>query len=237
LRGQLQRQLLAGDEKAKDLHEKVTALQDEIVKNKQMRARAVWKFFPAQADGDRALIYDSPNGGKVIETLAFPRQKAGEGLCLADYLLPKSSGKMDYLAMFVVTCGDQVKELSTEYRDKGEYFKSHAIQAVAIESAEGFAELLHDKIRTMWGIADPAGLTIQEKLQNKYRGIRVSFGYPACPNLEDQTKMFKLLEPEQVGVKLTENFMMEPEASVSALVFHHPQAHYFSVLDDNGAGA
>jgi 5-methyltetrahydrofolate--homocysteine methyltransferase len=235
LRGQLQKLLQNKDARAMELHGKVTELQDEIVKRKYMNARAIWRFLPAQSEGDRVLVYDSPAGGKVLTTFDFPRQKTGEGLSLADYVLPKSGGKMDYIATFIVTTGDRVKEISADYREKGEYFRSHAIQAVAIESAEGFAELLHDRIRTMWGIADPAGMTIQEKLQTKYRGIRVSFGYPACPNMEDQTKLFELLDPRRIGVELTENFMMEPEASVSAIVFHHPQAHYFSVLEAGGS--
>jgi 5-methyltetrahydrofolate--homocysteine methyltransferase len=88
----------------------------------------------------------------------------------------------------------------------------------------------------MWGIGDPKDMTLQQKLQTKYRGIRVSFGYPACPNLEDQAQLFALLGPaKHIGVGLTENFMMEPEASVSALVFHHPEARYFSVLGEETA--
>jgi 5-methyltetrahydrofolate--homocysteine methyltransferase len=137
---------------------------------------------------------------------------------------------MDYVAMFVVTCGQGVRELSERWRDQGEYLKSHALQAIAIESAEGFPELLHERLRSMWGIPDPVGTTLRDKFQARYRGLRVSFGYPACPALEDQAKLFKLLDPlKNIGVELTEGFMMEPEASVSALVFHHPQAHYFSV--------
>ena len=101
---------------------------------------------------------------------------------------------------------------------------------MAIESAEAFAELLHDRLRSMWGIPDPVGMTLREKFQARYRGLRVSFGYPACPALEDQRQLFTLLEPQRhIGVVLTEGLMMEPEASVSALVFHHPQARYFSV--------
>ena len=102
------------------------------------------------------------------------------------------------------------------------------MQALAIESAEGFAELLHRKIRAMWNIGDPPGTTLKDLLKTNYRGIRVSFGYPACPNLDDQKKLFALLDPNDIGVSLTEGCMMDPEASVSALVFHHPQAKYFS---------
>ena len=142
----------------------------------------------------------------------------------------KSGGTVDFVALFAVTCGQGIRELSDRYRDAGEYLKSHALQSIAIESAEGFAELLHERVRAMWGIADPAAMTVKEKFQARYRGLRVSFGYPACPNLEDQTKLFRLLDPEKnAGITLTEGFMMEPEASVSALVFQHPDARYFAV--------
>jgi 5-methyltetrahydrofolate--homocysteine methyltransferase len=140
---------------------------------------------------------------------------------------------MDYLALFAVTCGQGVRELSERYKQAGQYLQSHVVQALAIEGAEGFAELLHQRLREMWGFPDPTDLTMRERFKARYRGIRVSFGYPACPRLEDQTKLFKLLQvTESIAVQLTEGFMMEPEASVSALVFHHPQAKYFSILED-----
>ena len=113
------------------------------------------------------------------------------------------------------------------WKDRGEYVRSHALQALAIECAEAFAEMLHSRLRTLWGFPDPPELSISEKLKARYRGIRVSFGYPACPNLADQATLFRLLEPESFGLTLTEGFMMDPEASVSAVVFHHPAAKYF----------
>ena len=236
LRGTLQKQLDRGDEKAVKLHKTVTELQSEIVARKLIAPKAVWRFFPAQAEGDRTVIYESLRGGPPIARFDFPRQSAGDLLCLSDFVLPASDGKMDYVALFVVTCGQGILELSREWREKGDYLKSHALQAIAIESAEALAELLHDRIRSMWGIGDPKDMTLQQKLQTKYRGIRVSFGYPACPNLEDQAQLFALLDPaKHIGVGLTENFMMEPEASVSALVFHHPEARYFSVLGEETA--
>ncbi len=234
LRGTLQKQLDKGDKKAVKLHRAVTELQAEIVAKQLITPKAAWRFFAAQSEGDKVLVMDSPKGGNILATFDFPRQSGGENLCLSDYVLPKSSGKMDYVAFFIVTCGQGIMDLSKEWREKGDYFRSHALQSIAIESAEAFAELLHDRLRTMWGISDPKEMTIQKKLQTHYRGLRVSFGYPACPNLEDQRKLFDLLQPEKnLGVNLTENFMMEPEASVSALVFHHPEARYFSVVENN----
>jgi 5-methyltetrahydrofolate--homocysteine methyltransferase len=186
-------------------------------------------IFAADSSGDRLNLYESPKAAKPLASFDFPRQPNGDRLCLSDYVRP-DNGERDFVAMFVVTCGQGIRELSDRYRDAGEYLKSHALQSIAIESAEGFAELLHERLRKMWGIGDPSAMTIREKFQAQYRGLRVSFGYPACPNLEDQTTLFRLLQPESnIGVRLTEGFMMEPEASVSALVFHHPQARYFSV--------
>jgi 5-methyltetrahydrofolate--homocysteine methyltransferase len=229
LRGGLEQLLRDKNPKAVELTRRVAALQDEILEKKLIAAKAVYKFFAADGDGDRLNLYASPSASAPLASFDFPRQPSGERLCLADFVRPASDGR-DYVALFVVTCGAGVRELSDRYRDAGEYLRSHALQAIAIESAEGFAELLHDRLRRMWGIGDPPSMAIKEKFQARYRGLRVSFGYPACPRLEDQAELFRLLDPEKnCGVKLTEGFMMDPEASVSALVFHHPQARYFSV--------
>jgi 5-methyltetrahydrofolate--homocysteine methyltransferase len=231
LKGNLETLLEQGDKKARDLDRLVRGLEDEILAKKMLRARGVYKFFPANSHGDEILIYNSA-GTEVIEVFHFPRQAHGEGLCLSDFVAPQSSGKRDYVAMFTVTCGHGVRELSEQYKQDGQYPKSHTLQAIAIEGAEAFAELLHRRLREMWGFPDAAELTMRERFKARYRGVRVSFGYPACPRLEDQAKLFKLLQAtETIGVDLTEGFMMEPEASVSALVFHHPQAKYFSILE------
>jgi len=232
LKGNLETLLEQGDKKARDLDRLVRGLEDEILAKKMLRARGVYKFFPANSNGDEILIYNSA-GTEVIEVFHFPRQAHGEGLCLSDFVAPQSSGKRDYVAMFTVTCGHGVRELSGQYKQDGRYPKSHTLQAIAIEGAEAFAELLHRRLREMWGFPDAAELTMRERFKARYRGVRVSFGYPACPRLEDQAKLFKLLQTtETIGVDLTEGFMMEPEASVSALVFHHPHAKYFSILEE-----
>jgi 5-methyltetrahydrofolate--homocysteine methyltransferase len=230
LRGNLEQHLKDKNPKAVELYRRVNELQDEILAKKMITAKAVYKFFAADSTGDRVDLYESPTAKDPLTSFDFPRQRGGERLCLADFVRPAASGQRDYVSMFVVTCGAGIRALSDKYRDEGEYLRSHALQAIAVESAEGFAELLHDRIRRMWGIGDPAEMTIRQKFQSHYRGMRVSFGYPACPNMEDQTKLFELLQPtKNIGVELTEGFMMEPEASVSALVFHHPQSRYFSV--------
>jgi 5-methyltetrahydrofolate--homocysteine methyltransferase len=154
----------------------------------------------------------------------FPRQPGAERLCLADYVRGDAD---DFVAMFAVTCGAGVRERAEAWKARGDYLRSHALQALAIECAEAFAEMLHARLRTLWGFPDPPDLSIADKLKGRYRGIRVSFGYPACPNLADQSTLWRLLRPDEVGISLTEGHMMDPEASVSALVFHHPAAKYF----------
>jgi 5-methyltetrahydrofolate--homocysteine methyltransferase len=136
--------------------------------------------------------------------------------------------------MFATTVGPGVRALAEQWKADGQYLRSHILQVLALEGAEAFAELLHQKIREMWGIADPPGTTIGDLFKVRYRGVRVSFGYPACPRLEDQAQLFRLLSVEQsIGVQLTEGFMMEPEGSVTALVFHHPDAKYFSLAPED----
>ncbi|HVR70676.1 MAG TPA: vitamin B12 dependent-methionine synthase activation domain-containing protein, partial [Vicinamibacteria bacterium] len=164
----------------------------------------------------------------------FPRQAGGERLCLADYVRDAASGEADHVALFAVTCGAGVRELADRWKEEGQYLRCHLLQALAIECAEAFAELLHARLRTQWGFPDPPGLSLPDKLKAHYRGIRVSFGYPACPNLADQRILFDLLRPEQIGLTLTEGDMMDPEAAVSALVFHHPEAKYFKAAGGDG---
>jgi 5-methyltetrahydrofolate--homocysteine methyltransferase len=130
--------------------------------------------------------------------------------------------------MFVVTAGAACASAPKSGRRPASSFKAHAIQALAIETAEGTAEWLHRRIREDWGFPDPPTTTMHDRFTSKYRGKRYSFGYPACPNLDDQQGLFQLLRPEDIGVQLTEGMMMEPEASVSALVFHHPDCAYFT---------
>jgi 5-methyltetrahydrofolate--homocysteine methyltransferase len=132
------------------------------------------------------------------------------------------------MAIFVVTAGGCIRERAEDWKRAGEYFKSIAIQALATETAEGASEWLHRRIREDWGFPDPPTTTMHDRFTSKYRGKRYSFGYPACPNMEDQQGIWKLLQPEEIGVHLTEGMMMEPEASVSALVFHHPGCAYFT---------
>lgn len=194
----------------------------------------VYQFFRATSSGNRLNLCS--DNGDLIHTFEFPRQKNFPYLCLSDYVSAgetiKSPTEMDNVAMFVVTAGSGIRKKAAELKDKGQYLKSHILQALAIETAEGFAEYIHGLIRAQWGYPDSLDMTMMERFQAKYQGKRYSFGYPACPKLEDQAPLFQILKPEEIGVQLTDGFMMDPEASVSAIVFHHPQATYFSVGSD-----
>jgi 5-methyltetrahydrofolate--homocysteine methyltransferase len=228
LKGNLEKLLSEKDETAVKLFRMVEEFKKEAIAKRYITAQGVYRFFPCRSRGDDLLIYDPADPSRVIETFTFPRQLSGERLCLSDYCRDVESGETDSLAMFALTCGRGVRRLSSEWKEAGDYLRSHTLQAVAIEAAEGLAEWLHKKIRTDWGFPDPAQLTLPDLFHKKYRGVRVSFGYPACPNLADQRKLFKLLDATaRIGLELTEGDMMDPEASVSAVVFHHPEAKYF----------
>ena len=194
----------------------------------------MFKFFPGRADGQTLLIY-SPDGAAVLERFYFGRQSQREGLCLTDYVLPAGNGpQMDYVGMFVTTIGPGVRDLAAQWIAEGQFLNAHILQALALESAEGFAELLHQQMRQMWGIGDPPGITPYQLFRTQYRGRRFSFGYPACPRLEDQEQLFRALEvSSHLDVSLTEGYMMDPESSVSALVFHHPDAKYFNLSEQD----
>jgi 5-methyltetrahydrofolate--homocysteine methyltransferase len=224
LKGAVGRLLDEGDAKAVELRDMVTALQREAASRAWLRADGLYRFYEANAAGDHLVLYEA---GREVARFRFPRQPAGERLCLADYARPVESGERDYVALFAVTCGAGVRRLAEDWKESGQYLRSHALQALAIESAEAFAEMLHARLRTQWGFPDPPGTSMADRLKARYRGLRVSPGYPACPELADQRIIFDLLGPERIGLTLTEGFMMDPEAAVSAIVFHHPEAKYF----------
>lgn len=225
LRGYSDKLLQQGDARAVELHELAT----EFLRSGLLKPAGMYQFFPAQSDGDDVIIYDPKDAKTEIERFTFPRQAKAPFLCLADYLKSTASGEMDYVAFMQVTAGHGVRAEATRLKEAGKFLESHALQATALELAEGFAERLHQEIRDQWGFPDATDFSMRDRFAAKYQGQRFSFGYPACPNLEDQAKLFGLIKPEDIGVHLTEEFMMDPEASVSAIVFAHPDARYFNV--------
>ena len=231
LRGSYERLRAAGDPKALALEQIVREIQAEC-RAGSMRARAVWQFFEAEGEGNELRLYAGRGGSQPAARITFPRQAREPGLALPDFVLPARDGQRDHVALFVTTAGAGVRELAEEAKQKGEYVRSHALSALALETAEASAEWLHARLRNLWGFPDPPETTMADRLRGHYRGKRYSFGYPACPELADQAVLFRLLQPEDIGVALTDGYMMDPEASVSALVFHHPDAIYFGVGPD-----
>jgi 5-methyltetrahydrofolate--homocysteine methyltransferase len=225
-KGNFTKDLAEPQPKALELFHRVEEVKEEAARF--MKVKAVWQFFPAERDGNAIHLF-SPSGDTRLHTFRFARQPREDGLSLSDYILESESGARDHLILFVVTAGAGIREQAGEWKRSGEFFKAHALSALALETAEACAEWLHRRIREDWGFPDPPALTMQDRFTSRYRGKRYSFGYPACPNLDDQQALWKLLCPGEIGVSLTEGMMMDPEASVSALVFHHPDCSYFSV--------
>jgi 5-methyltetrahydrofolate--homocysteine methyltransferase len=232
-RGDFEKHLAARDAKAVELYNEMEEVKNEAATF--LKVRAVWQFFEAEADGNELHLFATGKKDRLL-TWAFKRQKTGDQLCLSDYVLAPVAGKRDHVAVLVVTAGEGIRERAEKAKQDGYYFKSHGLQALAIETAEACAEWLHRRIREDWGFPDPPEMTMAQRFTSRYRGKRYSFGYPACPDLEDQAGIWRLLRPEEIGVQLTDGFMMDPEASVSALVFHHPDCTYFSVGDAAEAG-
>jgi 5-methyltetrahydrofolate--homocysteine methyltransferase len=230
VKGKISRLLEEKDEKTLHIKSIIDTLLTEAKEKDLINPSAMYQFFPAQSDGDSVLIYDPVDHRTIIEKFDFPRQTKEPYLCIADYLKSKDSGEMDYVGFFSVTAGTGIRELAADMKEQGRFLESHALQALALETAEGFAELVHQQMRDRWGFPDSVDFTMRERFSARYQGQRFSFGYPACPELEDQQKLFKLIQPEDIGIQLTDGCMMEPEASVSAIVFAHPEARYFNVL-------
>ncbi|HTP44746.1 MAG TPA: methionine synthase [Candidatus Acidoferrum sp.] len=227
-RGNFEKALAARDRRALELFNNMEEVRREAAGF--MKISAVWQFFEAERVGNSIALY-APDSGTPLHTFHFQRQHPPGDLCLSDYILPATNGSRDHVALFVVTAGAGIRERAEAAKSAGRYFFSHGLQALAIETAEACAEWLHRRIREDWGFSDAPSLTMADRFTSRYRGKRYSFGYPACPCLEDQSGIWLLLRPEEIGVHLTEGMMMDPEASVSALVFHHPDCAYFSVGD------
>jgi 5-methyltetrahydrofolate--homocysteine methyltransferase len=206
-------------------------LQEEVIGSGLFDPKVVYGYWPAQSEGNDVIVYDpalAADGAREILRFTFPRQKEGRRLSIADFIAPKDSGQMDVLGFSLVTIGDRASKETARLFESGEYTRYLYLHGLSVETAEALAEYLHKLMREELGIGGDDSKNIRDLFHQKYRGSRYSFGYPACPNLEDQTKLFTLLKPEEtVGVRLTTGFLLEPEQSTSAIVVHHPAAKYF----------
>ncbi|HEY0765713.1 MAG TPA: methionine synthase [Pyrinomonadaceae bacterium] len=211
------------------VRDKVRPIYEEIKerskREKLLVPKVVYGYFQCQSEGNDLIVYD--DGREVRFT--FPRQPTGKHLCLADFFASRDSGKKDVVAFHLVTVGRRASEYSHELFKADNYADYLYFHGLSVESAEALAELWHKRIREELGIAGADSPNLTRLFKQEYQGSRYSFGYPACPRLEDQEKLFELLNPSLIDVNLTEEFQLEPEQSTSAIIVHHPEAKYFSI--------
>ena len=204
-------------------------LKELCLRENILRPAATYGFYPAASEGNTVHIYDE-DYTSVIHSFTFPRQDFADRLCLADYVAPAEGGKaVDHVAFLAVTAGQAVSEYTQKLREADQYTDYYKLHGLGVEFAEALAEHFHQELRREWGIGAADSLDVTKLFKGHYRGRRYAFGYPACPNLEDQEGLFTLIDPGRVGITLTEQFLLEPEQSTTAIVFHHPQAKYFNV--------
>jgi 5-methyltetrahydrofolate--homocysteine methyltransferase len=210
---------------------KVRPIYDELKERSKRESliapKVVYGYFPCQSEDNDLIVYDESQNEKVRFT--FPRQPSGKHLCLADFFASRASGKMDVVAFHLVTVGRRASEYSQELFKADNYADYLYFHGLSVESAEALAEMWHKRIREELGIAAAVARELPKLFRQQYQGSRYSFGYPACPLLEDQEKLFALIDPSRIDVSLTEEFQLEPEQSTSAIIVHHPEAKYFSI--------
>ncbi len=198
-------------------------------KEKLLIPQVVYGYWPAKSEGNELIVYDPDEPEKEVLRFDFPRQPGDRRLCLADFVRPVDSDETDYVGFFVVTMGPRATEKAHELFDSGEYRDYLYLHGLSVEMTEALAEYWHKRMREEWGFGDEDAPDLAGIFKQGYRGSRYSFGYPACPNLEDQEKLFRLLDPGRIGVELSEEYQLQPEQSVSAVVMHHPEAKYFII--------
>jgi len=193
-----------------------------------LKPRVKWGYFPCASHGNDLVIFEEDETTERTR-FTFPRQRDGRRQCLSDFFLPIESGRVDTVGFHIVTVGSEVSLREKELFAKGDYQDYLYVHGMGVETAEALAEYWHRQIRLEMGIGDQEPDEMRLLFSARYHGARYSFGYPACPNLEDQAKLFDLLKPEDIGIELSEEFMLVPEQSTSAIVVHHPQAKYFNI--------
>ncbi|MBW2458585.1 MAG: methionine synthase, partial [Deltaproteobacteria bacterium] len=219
---------------ARELYDNAGELLDQIIEGKLLRANAAYGFWPAASDGDDIVVYaDSKRATELCRFNMFRQQRgtSAETPCrsLADFIAPVGSDLSDHIGAFAVTAGLGIGELIDRFESANDDYRALMVRALADRLAEAFAELLHERVRHEWGFGEREKLSVDDLIAEKYRGVRPAFGYPACPDHTEKGKLFDLLGAGDVGMKLTESYMMMPAASVSGLYFAHPKARYFPV--------
>ena len=191
--------------------------------------QAVYGYWPSAAEGNDLVLFDPDDRSREVARFALPRQERENGLCIADFVCDRADGRLDVIGLQVVTVGQRASEVARAWFAADRYQDYLYLHGFGVEMAEALAEYVHKRIRAELGFAAEDARDRDRLLQQGYRGSRYSFGYPACPNLEDQEQILALLGAERIGLTLSEGFQLHPEQSTSAIVLHHPQAKYFSV--------
>ncbi len=202
---------------------------DRVLQSDWIQPAVAYGYFPCQSDKNDLVIYDPQDFSKEKCRINLPRQTTEKRRCLADYFLPKDTGRMDVVAFHIVTAGGKASEKCQELFQSNEYTDYLHFYGLSVESAEALAEYWHRRIRQELKIDDQEGETIESLFRQTYHGERFSFGYPACPNVEDQKYIFELLNAEPLGLSLSSEYQIVPEQSTSAIILHHPEACYFSL--------
>jgi 5-methyltetrahydrofolate--homocysteine methyltransferase len=214
-----------------DFKERVRAvLRDELDKAKAkdlLVPQVAWGYFVANSDGDDLVLWQDETRSQELARFSFPRQATEPWLCLADFFRPVEKGELDFAAFFVVTMGTKVSDETARLFAENSYTDYLHLHGLGVEMAEALAELWHRRVREEWGFAEEDGPTLAGLFRQQYRGGRYSWGYPACPNLEDNAKVVSLLGGERIGVTVSEGFQLHPEQTTDAIVCHHPKAKYF----------
>lgn len=191
--------------------------------------QVAYGYWPANSEGNTLVIYRDIARTEEIERFAFPRQGQESHLCIADFFRPTTSGEVDYVAFHIVTMGNEVSKMTSALFAEDAYQDYLMLHGLGVEMAEALAEYWHARIRREWGFADEDGPTLSGLFRQQYRGGRYSWGYPACPDLEDNSKVARLVGANRIGVEVSEasSWQFHPEQTTSAIICHHPQAKYF----------
>lgn len=203
-------------------------LKERCIREQLLEPKVVYGYYPCNSQGEEVILYHPGSSDEWLR-FAFPRESRPPHRCIADYFRPAGSGVRDLIALQVVTVGARASAEAQRLYESNSYKEYLLFHGLSVESAEALAEYWHLRIRTELGIAGEDGKSVEDFVVQKYRGSRYSFGYPACPDLTENRKLFTILRPERIGVTITDGELMTPEQSTSAFIVHHPQAKYFNV--------
>jgi 5-methyltetrahydrofolate--homocysteine methyltransferase len=219
---------------ARELFEHGQQMLRHIIDERWLTPVGVYGFWPAASEGDDIILFAEPEARREIARFPMLRQQTPQPdgkpqLSLADFIAPRGSSRIDSLGAFAVTSGPETDAIAARFEKELDDYNAILVKALADRLAEAFAELLHQRARRDWGYGAAESLSNDDLIEERYRGIRPAYGYPACPDHSEKRRLFELLRAPEVGIRLTESCAMQPGASVSGLYFAHPQARYFTL--------